>query len=38
VPLKLRPEWNREHLSVVVLVQEKKSRHIVGAAAQKVVG
>lgn len=38
VPVKLRPEWNREHLSVIVLVQEKKSRHIVGAAVQKVAG
>lgn len=38
VPVKLRPEWNREHLSVVVLVQEKKSRHILGAAVQKVAG
>jgi hypothetical protein len=38
VPVKLRPEWNREHLTVVVLVQEKKSRHILGAAAQKVAG
>jgi hypothetical protein len=38
VPVKLRPEWNHGHLSVVVLVQEKKSRHIVGAAAQQVAG
>ena len=34
--VKLKSEWNRDHLSVVVLVQEKKSRHILGAASQKV--
>lgn len=36
VSVKLRPEWNREHLAVIVLVQEKKTRRIVGAAVQKV--
>ena len=36
VPVKLRPEWNRQNLSVIVFVQEKKSRHILGAAAEKV--
>ena len=31
--VKLNPHWNRENLHAVVLVQEKKSRHILGAAA-----
>ena len=38
VPVKLRAEWNREQLAVIVLVQEKKSRQIAGAAALKVTG
>jgi len=38
VPVKLRPEWNRDRLAVIVLVQEKKSRRIVGAAEARVAG
>lgn len=34
--LNLRPEWNRQNLRVVAFVQQKKSRHIVGAASAKV--
>lgn len=34
--VKLRPEWKTQNLAVVVLVQEKKSRHILGAAFQKL--
>lgn len=34
--VKLKSTWNREHLMVVVLVQEKKSRHILGAATAKI--
>ena len=33
--LNLRPEWNRDNLKVVVLVQEKQSRHILGAESMK---
>jgi len=36
--IKLRPEWKMQNLGVVVLVQEKKSRHILGAAYQKLAG
>lgn len=36
--LKLRPEWKMQNLAVVVLVQEKKSRHILGAGYQKLAG
>jgi len=34
--LNLRPEWNRQNLRVVAFVQQKKSRHIIGAASAKV--
>jgi len=34
--LKLKPNWKRENLTAVVLVQEKKSRRILGAASQKI--
>jgi len=34
--IKLRPDWKTQNLGVVVLVQEKKSRHILGAAYQKL--
>ena len=30
---KLRPEWNRQNLRIVAFVQQKKSRHILGAAS-----
>jgi hypothetical protein len=33
---KLKSNWKRENLTVVVLVQEKKSRRILGAASQKI--
>jgi len=33
---KLKSSWKRENLSAVVLVQEKKSRRILGAASQKI--
>jgi hypothetical protein len=36
--VKLKPNWNRANLAVVVLVQEKKSRHILGAASLKLEG
>jgi hypothetical protein len=36
--LKLKPAWKRGNLSAVVLVQERKSRHILGAAALKLAG
>jgi hypothetical protein len=32
----LRPEWKRENLRVVAFVQEKKSRHILGAVSSKL--
>jgi hypothetical protein len=35
--LKLKPGWKRENLTAVVLVQERKSRRILGAASQKIV-
>jgi hypothetical protein len=35
-PLKLKPGWKRENLTAVILVQEKKSRRILGAASQKI--
>jgi len=34
--VKLRSEWKTQNLAVVVLVQEKKSRRILGAASQKL--
>ena len=34
--LKLKSGWKRENLLAVVLVQEKKSRRILGAASQKI--
>jgi len=36
VAAKLRPEWKRENLMIVVLVQEKKSKHNLGAGALKL--
>jgi hypothetical protein len=36
VALKLKPEWKRDNLTAVVLVQEKKSRHILGAASARI--
>jgi hypothetical protein len=33
--LNLRSEWNRENLKLVLLVQDKQTRHILGAAALK---
>ena len=33
--LNLRPEWNRTKLTLVLLVQDKETRHILGAAALK---
>ena len=33
--LNLRPEWNRANLKLVLLVQDKETRHILGAAALK---
>jgi len=33
VELKLAPEWKRENLRAVVFLQERKSRHVLGAAA-----
>jgi hypothetical protein len=38
VLVKIKPGWKRENLTAVVLVQEKKSRHILGAAASKIGG
>ena len=38
VSVKLKPEWKRQNLMAVVLVQEKKSRHILGAASSRVAG
>lgn len=35
---KLKSGWKRENLSAVVFVQEKKSKHILGAAAIKIAG
>jgi hypothetical protein len=35
--LKLKSNWKRENLTAVVLVQEKKSRRILGAASRKIV-
>ena len=32
----LRPEWKKENLRVVAFVQEKNSRHILGAGSRKV--
>jgi hypothetical protein len=34
--LKLKSGWKRENLTAVVLVQQKKSRRILGAASQKI--
>ncbi len=36
VSVPLKPEWKRENLKAVVLVQEKKSRRILGAAEIRV--
>jgi len=36
VSVPLQPEWKRENLKAVVLVQEKKSRRILGAAEIRV--
>lgn len=33
--LNLRPDWNRSNLRIVLLVQDKENRHILGAAAIK---
>ena len=33
--LNLRPEWNRTNLKLVLLVQDKETRHILGAATLK---
>ncbi|MFZ3215984.1 MAG: DUF1223 domain-containing protein [Candidatus Acidiferrales bacterium] len=35
--LSLDSQWNRDHLHVVVFIQEKESRKILGAASTKVV-
>jgi hypothetical protein len=35
--INLRSEWKKENLRVVVFVQEKNSRHILGAGSSKVV-
>jgi hypothetical protein len=32
----LRPEWNRQNLRAVAFVQQKKSRHILGAASARI--
>jgi hypothetical protein len=37
VSLSLKSEWKRENLLAVILVQEKKSRRILGAAALRVI-
>jgi hypothetical protein len=34
--MKLKPEWKIENLRVVAFVQEKTSRHILGAASMKI--
>jgi hypothetical protein len=34
--VKLNSHWNRESLHVTVFVQEKKSRHVIGAASTKL--
>jgi len=34
--LKLKPGWKRDRLTAVALVQERKSRHILGAAALRL--
>jgi len=34
--LNLRPEWKRQNIRIVAFVQQKKSRHIVGAASAKM--
>jgi len=36
--VKLKSGWKRQNLTAIVLVQERKSRHILGAASQKVGG
>lgn len=36
--LKLKPAWKRENLTAVVIIQEKKSRRILGAATLKLAG
>lgn len=37
VPLALNPGWNLDHLRAVALVQEVRSRHLVGAASQPLI-
>ena len=37
VSVKLKPQWKRENLTAIILFQEKKSRHILGAAALRVM-
>jgi hypothetical protein len=34
--LNLRPEWNRANVKLVLLVQDRENRHILGAAALKI--
>jgi len=34
----LKPAWKRENLTAVVIIQEKKSRRILGAATLKLAG
>jgi hypothetical protein len=36
--VKLKPDWKRDNLQVVVFVQERKSRKILGSAATHVTG
>lgn len=36
--VKLKPDWKRDNLQVVVFVQEKKSRKILGSASTRVSG
>jgi hypothetical protein len=36
--VKIKPEWNKPNLRVVVFVQDRKSMRIVGAASAKITG
>ena len=36
VRLNLRPDWNRQNLKLVLFVQDRSSRRILGAAAAKL--